>query len=264
MNLTEQPITSSDKESIAAAFSKAAPSYDRHAHFQRQVVHRLLAQLPEDLFGCKVLDVGCGTGYFSKHLIARGAKVVCLDLSKKMLEQARFRCGDAAQYCLADAEAIPYSEGEFDYVVSSLALQWCADLTLPLAELHRVCKVGGQVVWSTLADGSLSELKDAWHQVDDHQHVKTFLSEKQIKIALAQTGGESYQVNFLNIIVWYSNALGLMKDLKGIGATSLDSRASGLTKRSALVKVDKAYKTFFTINQLLPATYRVCLGIISK
>ncbi|ARP38662.1 Malonyl-[acyl-carrier protein] O-methyltransferase [Vibrio syngnathi] len=58
-----------DKSAIAEAFGKAATTYDRHAEFQRDVGHRLLDKLPNDLSGLKVLDLGCGTGYFSQQLV---------------------------------------------------------------------------------------------------------------------------------------------------------------------------------------------------
>lgn len=65
------------------------------------------AQLSE---GLRVLDLGCGTGYFSALLRERGAQVVCADISHAMLEQAKQRCGDEGMsYQLADAEQLPFA-----------------------------------------------------------------------------------------------------------------------------------------------------------
>ncbi|CAM4027890.1 malonyl-ACP O-methyltransferase BioC [Vibrio neonatus] len=255
---------SADKSAIAYAFGRAATHYDKHAKLQRDVVEKLLQKLPLCLTGMRILDVGCGTGYFTEKLLARGAQVVALDLSSQMLQQARLRCQARATYCLGDAEALPFAEHHFDYVVSSLALQWCSDLSVPATELLRVCKQGGEVLFSTLAEGSLFELKEAWQCVDQHQHVKEFISENAINIALAQANGNRYQVDSIKMTYWYDSAFSLMKDLKGIGATQLDGRSQGLTKRSALIKVEHAYQSLFQDNLKLPATYRVCLGLIKK
>ncbi len=46
-----------DKLAIAQAFGKAAKSYDQHAAFQREVGHKLLDKLPQDLSGLRVLDL---------------------------------------------------------------------------------------------------------------------------------------------------------------------------------------------------------------
>ncbi|CAM2886446.1 malonyl-ACP O-methyltransferase BioC [Vibrio rarus] len=255
---------SAEKRAIAQAFGRAAIDYDKHAQFQRDVVEEMLLYLPRNLSQCHILDVGCGTGYFTQQLIARGATVVALDLSEQMLTQARLRCQQHASYCLGDAEHIPFADSQFDYVVSSLALQWCKELTVPIAELQRVVKPGGRALFSTLAEGSLFELKQAWARVDQYQHVKQFLSENSIKIALAQARCKRHQVRYIPMTYWYDSAFNLMKDLKGIGATQIGGRSQGLTKRSTLLKVEQAYQDLYPNNFRLPATYRVCLGLIKK
>lgn len=86
-----------DKKAIATSFGKAAETYDKHAAFQRDVGHRLLEKLPSDLSGKRVLDLGCGTGYFSALLQERGADLVCVDISQGMLDKAQQRCGKKAE-----------------------------------------------------------------------------------------------------------------------------------------------------------------------
>ena len=252
-----------NKGAIAEAFGKAAQNYDRHAQFQRDVGTMLLAGMPEDMSGMKVLDIGCGTGYFSALLAERGAEVTAADLSEEMLVQARVRCGDkVTAYQQADAEALPFADASFDLVFSSLALQWCVDLAAPLRELQRVTKAGGQIFFSTLMDGSLHELKQAWAKIDAHQHVNQFLTEKQIKIALAQSGAHRHHLDLRPIRLWYSSSFELMKDLKGIGANHVSGRSHGLTGRRALLNVEREYQIFKNKKGLLPATYQVCLGAI--
>ena len=251
------------KEAIAEAFGKAAQNYDRHAQFQRDVGTMLLAGMPQDLTGVKALDIGCGTGYFSELLSERGAEVTAADLSVEMLEQAQVRCGNkVASYQQADAEALPFADSTFDLVFSSLALQWCQDLSVPLRELKRVTRGGGKIVFSTLMDGSLSELKQAWSKIDAHQHVNQFLTEKQIKIALAQSGAHKHHLDLRPIKLWYPSSFDLMKDLKGIGANHVSGRSHGLTGRRALLSVEREYQIFKNEKGLLPATYQVCLGAI--
>ncbi|EGQ8071588.1 malonyl-ACP O-methyltransferase BioC [Vibrio vulnificus] len=252
-----------DKLAIAQAFGKAAKSYDQHAAFQREVGHKLLDKLPQDLSGMRVLDLGCGTGYFSWQLLQRGAAVVCADLSHEMLEQAKARCGqESVSYRVADAESLPFEQDEFDIVFSSLALQWCEDLSRPLREMNRVVKPHGQVLFSTLLDGSLNELKQAWAKIDSYQHVNRFISANQVKIALAQSHSHNHHLDLTDITVWYDSAFAVMRDLKGIGANHVSGRSHGLTTRQALKRVEREYQTFQNHLGQVPASYKVCLGVI--
>ncbi|MGF1723846.1 malonyl-ACP O-methyltransferase BioC [Photobacterium nomapromontoriensis] len=268
------PITRQDKQAIADAFGKAAKHYDKAAAFQRDVGHQLLAKLPmvrED--NCQVLDLGCGTGYFSELLFHQGLRVCAADLSPEMLQQAYVRCGENIRYLEADAENLPLSDNQFDIAFSSLALQWCDDLSVPLRELRRVVKPGGYIVFSTLVEGSLRELAQAWQQIDQYQHVNTFLSPKAIKLALAQSGCTAVNLEFKPITMFYNSAVELMKDLKGIGATHLQpvqgpqvqgqqGRKAGLAGRKTILALEDAYNTFRDNNNQLPATYQVCFGVI--
>jgi len=252
------------KLAIADAFSRAAHKYDAHAQFQRDVGHQLIELMPERLNGLKVLDIGCGTGYFSEVLADKGAIVTAGDLSERMLLQAEQRCLDKVSgYRIADAEALPFDDNTFDMVFSSLALQWCRDLSVPLKELQRVTKSGGVVYFSTLADGSLHELKQAWAKIDSYQHVNNFLTINQIKVALAQSESYDHQLDLRSIRLWYSSAFQLMRDLKGIGATHVGERSQGLTKKSILERVETEYQRFKNSDNLLPASYQVCLGKIN-
>lgn len=255
----------SDKSAIRQAFSKAANTYDQHAEFQRQVGHLLLEKLPCNLSGEVIVDLGCGTGYFSQQLLARGAEVICVDISPQMLLKAQQRCGNAnIHYVCMDAESLCLPAKSVDYVFSSLALQWCHRLETPFAQIRRVLKPNGQALFATLMEGSLHELKTAWRKVDQYQHVNHFHSHIQVKIALAQAECERYHLNWPNITMWYPSAFELMRDLKGIGANHVSGRASGLTSRRTLLELEQAYQEVRNDKGLLPATYHLCLGVIYR
>lgn len=256
----------SDKGAIAQAFSKAAKTYDRHAAFQRQVGQLLMDKLPDDLTGWQVLDLGCGTGYFTRLLALRGAKVTAFDLSDAMLEECQSRCvGLSVNYMKGDAEQLPFIAEQFDVVFSSLALQWCTQLDDLMSSLVHILKPQGQLLYSTLLQGSLVELKAAWQQVDKrHQHVNQFHYFERLESAAFQSEAKHTHLEINQIVLWYSSAIELMKDLKGIGATYVSGRAQGLTKPKVLRQVDKAYQVFKKTSGELPATYQVCLGEVIK
>jgi malonyl-CoA O-methyltransferase len=262
--MKDRPICAT-KQAIASAFGRAAASYDNHAAFQREVGHQLLALMPDRLVGKRVLDLGCGTGYFSQFLCEAGCDLVCADLSEEMLDQAKQKCGAAnAEFMQCDAELLPFADSSFDYVFSSLALQWCDDLAVPLKEIKRILKPGGQGYFSTLLEGSLYELDQAWSKVDSYQHVNRFISHNQVKLALAQADYLKHHLFLQPITLRYASAFALMKDLKGIGATHVEGRAKGLVSRQTLAQVEAAYRACCGLEEDLPATYQVCFGVLHR
>lgn len=80
-----------DKRQVAASFSRAAASYDSVAELQRDVGGQLLHRLPQAFVPRRWLDLGCGTGYFSRALGERfpDGQGVALDIAEGMLNHAR-------------------------------------------------------------------------------------------------------------------------------------------------------------------------------
>jgi SAM-dependent methyltransferase len=109
----------------------------------------LRALLPE-LRGARVLDLGCGFGWFSRYAREQGAaQVLGLELSEKMLERARSMGIDPViEYRRADLEAVELPEAAFDLAFSSLALHYIADLGGLLAKVSRALVPGGALVVS--------------------------------------------------------------------------------------------------------------------
>ncbi|MGL4429741.1 MAG: malonyl-ACP O-methyltransferase BioC [Silvania sp.] len=205
-----------NKQAIAAAFGRAAQSYSRHDGLQRQSAEGLRSLLAEDDFA-RVLDAGCGPGGNSLAWRNAGSHVVAMDISAQMLDEARNH-QVADDYLLADIEAIPLVDSQFDLVWSHLAVQWCASLPQALAELYRVAQPGGKVAFTTLLSGSLPELNQAWRAVDTQPHVNRFLTGQQVTDALS---GWRYRCVIQTVTLLFDDALSAMRSLKGIGATHL-------------------------------------------
>ncbi|KAI1130820.1 methyltransferase domain protein [Nemania abortiva] len=110
---------------------------------------RLRAMLP-DLKGARVLDLGCGFGWFARFARSKGAAHVRgIDISAKMLDKARsMTSDDAITYEEADLEDVTLPEAEYDVVFSSLAFHYLASLPRLMAEIGRSLKRGGRLVFS--------------------------------------------------------------------------------------------------------------------
>lgn len=219
-----------NKQAIAQAFGRAAQSYNQHAELQR-LCGETLAGYASRQQGQRVLDAGCGPGWFSQRWRSAGNHVTALDLSAEMLSQAQ-ASGTADCYQHGDIEGLPFAEPQFDLCWSNLAVQWCSDLRLALKELYRVTLPGGQVLFSTLSDGSLHELAEAWKPLDLSAPVNRFLPLEAIRQA-----GENLPLTLTQqtLTLGFPDVLSALRSLKGIGATHLhQGRSGGLLSRRHL------------------------------
>jgi SAM-dependent methyltransferase len=107
----------------------------------------LRALLP-DLHGRKVLDLGCGYGWFCRWARENGAvDILGIDVSEKMLARAAATTQDKAiRYQRADMEQLELPAAAFDLVYSSLALHYVKDLERLMAQVHRSLAPGGSLV----------------------------------------------------------------------------------------------------------------------
>jgi SAM-dependent methyltransferase len=102
------------------------------------------------LEGKLILDVGCGTGEVAEQLIARGASVIGVDASPRMCELAAARA--PAMRCFVHALGagpMPFEDDIFDAVVALGCVEFAPDPAAACAELVRVARPGGTLLWVT-------------------------------------------------------------------------------------------------------------------
>ena len=98
--------------------------------------------------GMSVLELGCGTGYFTRELAHSGAHIVAIDVSPELLEIARADCPAAnVSYEIQNACAMSYRDAVFDSVVGSSVLHHL-DIKEALREIYRVLKVDGMIYFT--------------------------------------------------------------------------------------------------------------------
>lgn len=266
-DLSQPPLATClpDKRQVAASFSRAAPTYDSVAAFQRDVGERLLASLPTPWVPSRWLDLGCGTGHFSRALQVRfgDAQGLALDLAEGMLHHARAH-DSAAVYVAGDAESLPLRDASVDLVFSSLAIQWCARLDRVLAEASRVLRPGGVLAFSSLCVGTLAELRASWQAVDGHVHVNRFRDFQAYEHQCLDSGLEVVQVQRHAHGLHYPDLRSLTHELKALGAHNLNpGRPSGLTGRARIAALRQAYERLREPAGL-PVTYQVVYAVLRK
>jgi ubiquinone/menaquinone biosynthesis C-methylase UbiE len=109
----------------------------RADRLEKSLLHELMSDFPLARTG---LDVGCGTGHFTRWLEDQGLTVAGLDLSRPMLDEAE-RLGSKT-LVEGDAMELPFPDGEFDLVALITSLEFLAAPERALTEAVRVARMG--------------------------------------------------------------------------------------------------------------------------
>lgn len=90
--------------------------------------------------GASVLDVGCGTGYFTRRLARAGLRVTGIDADAAAIRYARSKMVAGERYLVGDACTLPFPDRHFDYGVAITSFCFIADPARALTELARVTR----------------------------------------------------------------------------------------------------------------------------
>jgi DNA-binding transcriptional ArsR family regulator len=109
-----------------------------------------------------IADLGCGTGYVAQAFLGLVQRVICVDSSTGMLEEARKRLENtrgctAVEYRLGELDALPIDDQQVDGAVCAMVLHHLEHAQRPLEEMFRICRPGGTAVLM-----ELSPHKQAW------------------------------------------------------------------------------------------------------
>lgn len=257
-----------NKKAVKASFSKAAGHYDQFADLQREIGHQLFDLMPVNVKqSSSILDLGCGTGYFSALLREMNIKasLTCFDLSPQMLQQTAQRKLTPCQYVEGDIDAQPFTAGQFNLIFSNLVLQWSEQLSLSLQQTHHALKNDGNLCFSTLLDGSLFELQQAWKSIDSAVHVNHFLSKEQVLTAVKLAGYQQVKIFTETRIKKYPDVISVLKALKGIGANHVHNRNNKQTSnRQLLNQLELGYQPFKNQDGDYNLSYQVCYIVAQK
>lgn len=253
-----------NKFSCRQRFNKAANTYDSFAAIQNLVLDSMISELCSDPKSDQwILDLGSGTGAGTKKLVEKfpRANILQLDFAEQMLKQSVQHNGiglNAYPVC-ADIEYLPLPDQTMDLVFSSLSIQWCDDIQRLIKSLKQCLKSNGRLHCSTLAEGSLKELNNAWRSIDTSLHVNRFHSAKEIHRHLINSGFNNVHLHKKSLKQYYQDVHEYLGALKGLGVTNSLSR-----QRKSLTGIQR-FKRFLSAleqekdPQGIPLSYEVII-----
>jgi len=178
-----QPDREFSYDSVADAFAAGIDDAPYNALYERPAMLGLLP--PVD--GQRILEAGCGAGWYTEQLLARGARVTAVDASAALVKHTRRRIAalpsvtcERADVRVADLrQPLTFAaDGSFDGIVSALVMHYLRDWSTALAEFRRVLAPGGWLLFSThhpmadaadLQDGDdyfdIVQMEDTWKDI---------------------------------------------------------------------------------------------------
>jgi ubiquinone/menaquinone biosynthesis C-methylase UbiE len=179
------------KQQVAAHWNRRAAGFDEdfghsiRTAAERAAWDRILDLMVPQRNALDALDVGCGTGFLSLELAARGHRVTGLDFAPAMLVEARRKSAESGfsiRFEEGDAENLPFAAGSFDLVVSRHLLWTLPHPEAAIDEWIRVLRPGGRLA---VADGQF----DPGVLVHQHENARSSTEYAGIGDGLPFLGG---------------------------------------------------------------------------
>lgn len=205
------------EQKVIESFSKYVKSYDRHAQLQRSMAERLAALIPNP-FQQNILEIGCGTGVFTRHLLARSPSFITLnDIAPLMIEHLRTHLNipDQSEFLVGNAERIHIPKVHL--IAGNAVFQWFQNPQNTLQRFHTALDRNGFLAFSTFGPKTLEEFRKT-AQIEGPTHL---LSQKKWKTLLSRTGFELLTFEIENRQIFFENTKALIKNLQQIGAAPL-------------------------------------------
>ncbi len=231
-----------DKETISRKFSRAAATYDKYADVQKESATRLAELLPQIKLD-RILEIGCGTGNYTKLLHEKYpvTEISALDFSMEMVEQARKKIQNKQVnfFCL-DGEKYLAEEKKFDLITSNGALQWFIRPYAAFTRIGRRLTENGWFICAIFGPETLVELQNAFNDVLGRRiklAASSFLTREQLQNSLVDIF-DRVEIDELRLIRRYDSLFELLHHLRKTGTSGF--QRSGLSLNRQLIReVDK-------------------------
>lgn len=164
---------------------------------------KILEKLNEEENLGRLIEFGCGTGYFTKTLADKSESIISTDISEEMLEIAKEKFKEI-EFQVMDFQDCKFDDGTFDTVFMGLVLLFADDPKIALKESHRILKPEGKLI---IADPDISFLSPyemlrfriraliKYRKIPSTSHI---LNQKEILDMLDETGFEVTSNEIIN------------------------------------------------------------------
>lgn len=214
---------------VMNSFSRAASSYNRHGQVQREMAFWLAEWLPAVRTGC-ALEVGAGTGNFTKYIRDWPEGLVATDISPTMCARGYSAVPDAEWRVMMAEQP---EGGPWNWIFSSAMLQWAENPVRVFNAWRRRLVPGGRVQVALFAAESLPE----WRAIAGENGPVQWRTVEEWRAALAAGGLRLLRDEKQARVFRYPSPVSFLRSLHGIGAAPR-RRFSGSRLRALLREMD--------------------------
>lgn len=244
------------KEVIKRNFSRYAEYYDAHSSVQDQVGLELITSLDIGEFE-KILDIGCGTGNYTRLLRDRfpDATIMAVDICGKMIEVAQSKLqGRKIEFVRADAETMAPTES-FGLITSNACFQWFGNLGKTIASYKNQLANDGTILFSIFGPLTLCELSKSldWLYEEDVPIASDTFIGAGVLLEILRRNFSHVSINERVFKKTYGSLLELLHTIKYTGTQGLGLNGKNFSK-SQIAKLEKIYKEEFNN---ITATYQI-------
>lgn len=175
-----------DKYSVSHDGKFVEPMYE-------EVINRIKVLNPKS-----ILDVGCGTGIILNQFKNKGIELYGLDISEKMIEEARKNLGEEVQLKLGDSESMPWEDDSFELILCNASFHHYPNPKCALREMNRLLKPDGTlIIGDPTAPFIIRQLTNIWIKHSDGGDFRIY-NKKEIENLLEETGFKPYNYKKIN------------------------------------------------------------------
>ncbi len=248
---------------IIDAFARAAVNYDNHADVQVVAASRLAAYMEantRDLTDGTILEVGCGTGLFTRRLLEMfaGRTLSITDICPQMLDKCQARISaittsNTVSFALRDAGVAAETAEQHALIVAAFALQWAESLPSALDALTNQLVKDGKLFFSVPASGSFPEWKSlslragvafTANDLPKISDLRNFAAERGYRLSLYEE----------SIKVGYRSLHDFLQCLKSLGAST--------TLQSPTLSVPEMRRLLSYARTLHPDSFEVTYNVL--
>ncbi len=237
-----------NEENLIDSFSKHANTYDRYAQLQKSMAERLASLLPAPLPD-NVLEIGCGTGLFTRHLLTQSIKQLVLnDIAPGMLKVLSNSITLPANTKISSGNAERIHFEKVDLICANAVFQWFQNPKETLKKLNQALTRNGNLVFSTFGAETLVEFRQAANLLSPVN-----LYTKEVWARMIRDSG--FSINLCDVEIrktFFPSTMTLLKNLQQIGAAPVQ-----MVKTGGLRKLMRDYDARFSTAQGVYATWEL-------
>lgn len=210
------------------------------------------------------VDLGCGRGYVSKHILADSVERITLcDMSPSMLEHAKSTPGVDVIKKEIDEELFSFEENSVDLVISNLSLHWVNDLPGLFKSINKSLCPDGVFMASFFGGDTLFELRSSLQLAEAERlgglspHISPFVQVRDVGALLNRSGFTMLTIDTDEVVVGYPSMFELMWDLKGMGESNTAFNRPLRVSKDVLMAAASIYKDMYSNEKGVSATFQI-------